>query len=138
VRGEDIDESTLFNDNSLTAADLADGSVGKGEITFNAVGADELGELVNREDPTPPAISGGTAHNGAYNFADSDVTCNAGEELIGASARWSPLDGTFEQDDELFIRSVFLNHSAENAIVTGGNDSGDAYRMVAVATCLQP
>ena len=39
---DDVDESTLFNDNSLTAADLAANSINASEVATSSVGSDEI------------------------------------------------------------------------------------------------
>ena len=136
VDGADVNESTLFNDNTLTIADLADGSVGKGELGTAAVGASEIGDgIVDRFDPTPTLIDGGTAENGSYNTDQSVAACNAGEELIGGYGTWADIAGV---DEEVFIQRVGLGHDSESVIVVGGNDSGLDRHLAAVATCLQP
>ena len=90
---------------------------------------------MDRPDPTPTLIDGGTAQNGAYNTDQSTASCNAGEELLGGYAKWVDVPGL---DAELFISGMALNHAAESVTVAGGNDSGDDSSLVAVATCLQP
>ena len=139
------DGSTKIADDAVAASEIIMRAVGASEIDFSAVGSDELAAnsvraseigdiLVDRLDPFPTIIPGGGAHNGAYNVEASTAHCNAGEELIGGSARWSP-DDLSGGDHELFIGSVVLDHAAESVRVEGGNDSGVDHALYAVATC---
>ena len=91
--------------------------------------------IVDRPDPTPTLIDGGTAHNGAYDTDQSTASCNTSDELIGGYGYWTEGGGL---NAELFITGVRLDHTNESVIVGGGNDSGDDASLVAVATCLQP
>ena len=136
IIGVDVNETTLFNDNSLTALDLADDSIGTAELATGSVGSAELGdEIIDRRDTTPTLIPGGTAENGSYNTDESTASCTASEQLIGGYGTW---DGIATADEELFIQRVSLNHVLESVIVAGGNDSGLDRSLVAVATCVQP
>jgi len=67
---------------------------------------------------------------------NASATCAAGEELIGGFGQWQDNDNAVN-DYELFIAEVRLNHAGETVTVDGGNDSGQADQLVAVATCLQ-
>ena len=132
----DVDQNTLFNDNSLNSTDLGNNAVLKAELGANSVGSSEIGDsIVDRFDETPTLILGGTAQNGAYNTDQSIASCVAGEEIIGAYGTWTDIAGA---DEELFIQRVGIDHGLENVIVVGGNDSGLDRHLAAVATCWQP
>jgi hypothetical protein len=121
---------------SINSADLNIGAVGSVQIADGGVGALEIGDqIVDRQDPTPTLIAGGTAENGSYNTDQSIANCATGEELIGGYATWTDVAGS---NEELFVQRVGLDHTNENVIVVGGNDSGLDRHLMAVATCLQP
>lgn len=137
VSPDGIDSGEIA-DGSVGAAEIADGNVGAAEIGSGAVGAGEIGnKIVDRPDPTPVLISGGTAGNGDANLDSSVTSCNVGEQLIGGYGQWTP-DDQVPNNYELWISEVRLNHAVESVVVDGGNDSGVDHSLVAVATCLGP
>ncbi len=155
LTGDDVAPDSLAADelapDSVTQSELANGSVGTVELqaqsvngdkivnntvssddlAANSVRSEELGDGIQARYNTV-AVAGGTAENGAYLFNTVTRSCLPGEELISASAEWTG-DAA---GDELFVSEVLLDHNAESVTVTGGNDSGDAAQLWAVAHCL--
>lgn len=129
-----IDETLQSTDvaaDTLQANDLAPGSVTSSELAPASVGAQEIADGITPRFGNNN-VPGGTAHNGAYNFAQATASCQAGEELVGASAQWTG-DAA---DDETMIAEIIPNHAAETVTVRGGNDSGDNAVLWAEADCL--
>jgi hypothetical protein len=134
VRSGDVrDDSLEFG--GLGPSDLGPSSVGSSEIASSAVNANEIGELgIHPHEGTPVSVpGGGVAQNGSYDTETATAQCNSGEELIAGSGKFP----TIAPDAELFITGVYMNYTSEQVSVVGGNDSGTARNLVAVATCLE-
>jgi hypothetical protein len=117
----------------LGAVDLRPDSVGTSEIGNSAVDAAEIGDGIHIHFDTVSVPGGGTPQDGSYDTATVGASCNPGEELISGNAEWSATP----PDAELFISKVHVDHGGEAVVVTGGNDTGTARALVAVAQCLE-
>ncbi len=134
--GPDSVGSSEVAANSLTSGDLGAGSVGQSELGASSVRASEVGDGIVARAGTPVNVAGGVAENGAYDVGTATASCNAGEELIGGTGQWTP-DDNASNNYELWLAEIRPNFAAETVVVDGGNDSGAAHTITAIAVCLQ-
>jgi hypothetical protein len=132
IYSADVRDDTQVS-GGLNASDLSSSSVGSSEIASGTI-KNEIGDLgIHAQEGTPVSVpGGGTPQNGSYDTATATAQCPSGEELIAGSGKFP----TVSSDAELFLSGVYLNYSSESVSVIGGNDSGTARNLVAVATCL--
>jgi hypothetical protein len=135
IRAESVGSNKVADD-SLGAIDLAPDSVGSSEIVSNVVGADEL-DLIHEHFSGVTDITDTTAHDGAYGFAQTTVSCGFGEDLLSVSIDWI--------DDNLHNETVFggvddisrfTNPQTATARVgfDGGGGAADPAQFQVVAT----
>ncbi len=136
VRGSEIANGSVgtleIADDAVSTAKIATGAVDSDEIATNGVGASELGAVVQRPG-TGISVPGGTAENGAYNVGTAAASCQADEQLLFGTGQWSPGDNA-ANNSELWIAETRIGQSVVS--IDGGNDSGTAYTLTAVAHCL--
>jgi hypothetical protein len=125
VRSEDI------KNDKVKTADLQDEGVTKDDLGPGSVGASEIGDAIEARSASV-SVPGGVNENGAYTVRSATASCEAGEELIGGSARWQ----NEQANEELFIQEINLNHGAESVTAAGGGDVDEDRTFMAVALCL--
>jgi hypothetical protein len=121
----------LPGSNTVNSGDIIDQTVKARDMKTASVKADELGDGIQPRSNSV-LVPGGGAENGAYLVDQVTASCAPGEELISGSGHWSNND-----DEELFLQEVTLDHNAETVTVRGGNDAGANRLLFAVAHCIQ-
>lgn len=141
LTGTDVDESTLTGvplaPDSVTATEIAADSVGSSEIASGIVGADEL-DTIHEHVSAVTNVTDATAHDGAYGFATTNVSCGVGEDLLSVSIDWIDDNG----HNETVFGGVNSISRAEpdtanvRASYDGGGGAADPAQFQAVATCI--
>ena len=121
----------LPGSNTVNSGDIVDQTVKARDMKTASVKADEIGDGIQSRSNSV-SVPGGGAENGAYLTEQVSASCAPGEELISGSGHWSNND-----DEELFLQEVVLDHNAETVTVRGGNDVGANRFLFAVAHCIQ-
>jgi hypothetical protein len=121
----------LPGSNTVNSGDIVDQTVKARDMKTASVKADEISDGIQPRSNSV-SVPGGGAENGAYIVEQVSASCAPGEELISGSGHWSNND-----DEELFLQEVVLNHNAETVTVRGGNDAGANRSLFAVAHCIQ-
>jgi hypothetical protein len=143
--GEDVQEQSLFNDNSLDAADVAEGtlyndnSLTAADIAGDAVGGSEIaGDAVGSSEITDSAVGSGEV---ADNTISSDDIVNSGSveaSLVGdLSAGSVPTLGDNKArmlvNDGIFgVTEVFTNGSSAAFLVNTDADESTLFTDVEV------
>jgi hypothetical protein len=101
VTGAKIADATIaaddLADSAVTSPKIAADAIGSREIAAGIVGAEELDTFHEHFGPLTN-ITDGTAHDGAYAFSTSTVSCGAGEDLISVSVSWTNSGGHNERN----------------------------------------
>jgi hypothetical protein len=96
LTGADLDESTLFNDNSLTAADIGQGAVDTSEIAGGAVGSGEIANnSIASADIAQDAVNDAEIANGAVRSAKIENDTITPEDIVKDSSGAVSLRDTF-------------------------------------------
>ena len=117
----DAIQSNEVSLNTLTAADLASGSVG----------ASELGTVVIRPG-TPTAITDADGGDEDWTGNTASASCGAGEQLLSGYGEWPDASGS----EDRAIAEQILNPATGNVVVAGIQNGGDTKSVRAVAVCL--
>ena len=120
----------LPGENTVNSGDIVDETIKAKDVKDGAIQAAEIGDgIVSHSNSV--TVGGGVNENSAYSVEGVSASCAEGEELISGSASWSNND-----NEELFVQEIVLNHATETVTARGGNDTNLDRTFYAVAHCL--
>lgn len=88
--------------------------------------------------PQSVSVPGGVAENGAYNTAEVQSVCAAGERAISGGTGWSDSDPNLELWTSRLTPVLDASNQVIGFLGSGGNDSGQSSTFRVYSLCYKP